>query len=146
VLKSFNPSVSRGWLLLLAGLMWSAVGILLCALAYQWLVGLHSSWAVWIGGAGLVAALLTYRFGFLHIAQKNIDRLKAILEKVCVFAFMPWKSYLLVAGMMTLGITLRHSTLPREYLAVVYTTIGAALFFSSLHYYPHVWAEIKARR
>jgi hypothetical protein len=28
---------------------------------------------------------------------------------------------------------------PNVYLAVLYTAIGAALFFSSPHYYPHVW-------
>jgi hypothetical protein len=132
-------TVAKVWLFLLAGLMWSGVGIMLCALAYSWLVDLHSFSALWFGLGGLACSLVVYRFGFLHIAQKNIDRLHAFLEKASLFAFITPKSYLLVAFMMALGITLRSSPIPKVYLSVVYTTIGASLFFSSLHYYPHVW-------
>lgn len=145
MLKSFNPAVSKPWLLLLAGLMWSAVGLMLCSMAYRWLAEMHSAWAIGLGLGGLALALVTYRFGFVHIANKNIQRLQAILDKVCVFAFMPWKSYFLVAGMMTLGILLRSSGVPHVYLAEIYTTIGAALFLSSLHYYPQVWAAAQAK-
>ena len=52
---------------------------------------------------------------------------------------MSAKSYLLVVFMMALGMVLRNSAFPRIYLSVIYTTIGAALFFSSLHYYPQIW-------
>ena len=52
-----------------------------------------------------------------------------------MFSFQAWKSYLLVAFMIALGITLRHSALPRPILAGVYLAIGGALFLSSLRYY-----------
>ena len=136
-LMKFN--VAKVWLFLLAGLMWSGVGLMLCGLAYRWLIDLHSLLALWAGLAGLAASIVVYRFGFLHLAQKNIYRLHAFLEKVSIFAFMSSKSYLLVVFMMALGATLRSSPIPKVYLSVVYTTIGAALFLSSLHYYPHVW-------
>jgi len=113
---------------------------MLCVLAYGWLADLHSFLALWFGLGGLAAALVVYRFGFVHIAQKNIDRLHAILEKASPFNFISPKSYLLVPFMMGLGMALRSSPIPRGYLSVMYITIGAALFFSSLHYYPHIWA------
>lgn len=138
-------TVAKVWLFLLAGLMWSGVGIMLCSLAYRWLVDLHSFRALWVGLSGLASSLVVYRFGFLHIARKNINRLHAFLEKVSPFAFMSPKSYLLVVFMMALGIALRSSPIPKVYLSVVYTTIGAALFLSSLHYYPHVWALANRR-
>ena len=140
MIKISKLTVAKVWLFILAGLMWSGVGLMLCSLALRWLEELHSYIALWVGLLGLAAALVVYRFGFLHIAQKNIDRLHTFLEKASPFAFMSAKSYLLVVFMMALGITLRASPIPRVYLAIVYTTIGAALFFSSLHYYPHVWA------
>jgi hypothetical protein len=143
----FNPfkfTVAKMWLFILAGLMWSGVGLMLCSLAFRWLVDLHAFNALWSGLSGLVFSLIVYRFGFLRIAQKNINRLHAFLEKVSPFAFMSAKSYLLVVFMMALGIALRSSPIPRVYLAILYITIGAALFLSSLHYYPHVW--ILARR
>jgi hypothetical protein len=144
VLNPFKFTVAKMWLFILAGLMWSGVGLMLCSLAFRWLVALPAFNALWAGLSGLVFSLVVYRFGFLRIAQKNINRLHAFLEKVSPFAFMSARSYLLVVFMMALGIALRTSPIPRVYLAMLYITIGAALFLSSLHYYPHVW--ILARR
>jgi hypothetical protein len=134
--RKFNPAVKPFWLYLLAGLMWSAVGLMLCSMAYRWLTGLQAHWlALVVGLLGVVFAIAAYRFGFSHLAIKNIQRLETFLERTCVFAFITWKSYLLIVGMMSLGLALRSSLLPREYLALVYTTIGGALFLSSFHYY-----------
>ena len=47
---------------------------------------------------------------------------------------MSWKSYLLLGVMMALGIGLRHSPLPKPYLAVLYIGIGLALVLSSVRY------------
>jgi hypothetical protein len=140
MIEKLNPRAGKKWLFLLAGLMWSGVGIMLCALAFGWLNADHSWRAIGFGLLGLAVSLVIYRFGFVHIAHKNIRRVNTFIDKVCVFAFMPYKSYLLVAFMMTLGIVLRHSSIPKVYLSVLYSGIGAALFWSSLHYYPHVWA------
>jgi hypothetical protein len=48
--------------------------------------------------------------------------------------------------MTALGATLRHSTIPREYLAALYLTIGGALFLSSIHYYVRLRRMIFPRR
>ena len=37
--------------------------------------------------------------------------------------------------MITGGILLRHSAVPKSYLAVVYAAIGGALLQASVHYY-----------
>jgi hypothetical protein len=142
--KRLNPAVQNHWLLLTAGLVWSGVGVLLCWLAYNWLSESHSSWALWIGLGSLGLSLLVYRFGFAHIAQTNIARLRGFLQKMCLFAFFSWKSYILMAGMMALGMLLRHSPIPKAYLAVVYETIGGAMMLSSLHYYPPALASARA--
>jgi ABC-type nickel/cobalt efflux system permease component RcnA len=47
---------------------------------------------------------------------------------------MSWKSYILVAVMMTMGIALRHSSIPKQFLSVLYLAIGLALMLSSLRY------------
>lgn len=144
VAKITDFKVKKVWLFALAGLMWSAVGVMLCALAYGWLSDLHSIIAVWVGLGALAASIVVYRYGFVHIAEKNIQRLHAFFERVHPLAFISRKSYLLVAFMMGLGMTLRRSPIPHVYLAVVYTIIGAALFLSSLHYYPHIWSLARA--
>lgn len=130
-----KPSVSKNWLLLAAGLMWSGVGIMLCRLAWKWLYAVPGLWEAVYGGCGLAAAVVIYYFGFSKIAKKNIQRLCLYPDKACFFAFQAWKSYLIIVVMIFMGITLRHSSIQKQYLAVMYMAIGGALFLSSFHYY-----------
>ena len=139
VLASLKPAVSRYWLVLLAGLLWSAVGLMLCRLAYLWLVAVPRYGAGFLGIIGLLLALIAYRFSFSRIAEKNIERIGLFSEKGCLFAFQAWKSYLIIAVMIFLGLFLRHSSLPKQYLAVIYLAVGGALFLSSFYYYKLLW-------
>jgi hypothetical protein len=144
-LKSLKPAVSKTWLIVMAGLMWSVAGLMLCRLAYHWLVILQWRWIVPRELLGVVLALTAHKFCFSRIAQKNIERLSVITEKTCIFAFQRWKSYLVIALMTIIGITLRNSPVPRPYLAILYTTIGGALFLASLKYYSCLWRMVVQR-
>jgi hypothetical protein len=135
LIDRIKPAASRNILHASAGLMWTAVGVMLCSFAYRWLSVLPAAWSISISIFSLALAGIVYRFGFSKVAWKNIHRLNGLADNLCIFAFMPWKSYLLVAGMMTFGILLRSSSLPRSLLAVIYITVGAALFLSSFLYY-----------
>jgi hypothetical protein len=133
--SKLKPAVSRNWLIATAGVMWTAVGVILCFMAYHWLTTAVLKRSFLFGVLGLLLALVVYYFGFSRIARKNIDRLFQFQDKVCFFAFQAWKSYLVIALMATLGAFLRHSSIPKQYLAVIYLAIGGALVLSSLHYY-----------
>jgi hypothetical protein len=142
LLKRFNPAVSKYWLLALAGLMWAAVGVMLCTLAYGWLTHPLTQLTVGCAGIGLVIALVANRFGFAHLAQKNIDRILRLPDRPGIFAFQAPKSYFLIIGMILLGVTLRHSPLPKPYLAVIYVAIGGALLQASLNYFGRLYLVI----
>jgi len=144
-LEKFKPAVSKYLLMGLAGLMWSGVGIMLCRLAVIWLKPIHRNVAWSLGFLGLIAAIVVYRFGFSKIALKNITRLCLLPNTTCIFAFQAWKSYLIIIFMVALGLTLRHSPMPKHFLAVIYETIGGALFFSSFHFYGRIW-RVKVRK
>ena len=144
-IDKLKPAVSKYLLMALAGLMWSAVGIMLCRLAYIWLRSVPIRWALSLGSLGLISALAAYRFGFSKIALKNIFRLCLLPDKTCIFAFQAWKSYLIIIFMVALGLTLRHSPMPKYLLAVIYETIGGALLFSSFHFYGRIW-RVKIRK
>lgn len=131
----FNPAVSRKWLLLLAGLMWTGVGLLLCSFALRWLSAAPSPSSLGLGLLGLAVALAAYRLQFGKLALKNIERILGLAEKACLFAFQAWKGYLIIIVMMTGGMLLRHSALPKPYLAVVYAAIGGAMLLASRQYY-----------
>ncbi len=134
-LARFNPVVPRNWLLVLAGLMWSAVGILLCSYALTWVTHPATAIALALGLLGLAISVAINYWGFSKLARKNIDRILAYDERACAFAFQAWKGYLIIAIMMAGGTMLRHSAIPRAYLAVVYAAIGAALLQASINYY-----------
>lgn len=130
----YKPAVTKNILVFLAGIVWTLVGIMLIGMAFSWLSGVPRPVAHLYEVAGLFSALLIHHFGFLKIAGKNLDRIRAMPGKQCLFAFIPWKSYLIIAVMVTMGAMLRHSAIPRQYLAVLYFSIGLALVLSSVRY------------
>jgi hypothetical protein len=135
-IRRFTPSADKRVLVLFAGAMWCGVGILLVHFALSWIAVVTSGTEKTVlYVAGFLAAMPIHHFGFLKVADKNLRRLLPLSEKRCVFSFMTWKSYILVAFMMTLGITLRHSSLPKPYLSVLYNGIGLALFLSGIRYF-----------
>ncbi|NHZ72410.1 MAG: hypothetical protein GWP17_04940 [Aquificales bacterium] len=136
-LKRLKPAVAKGWLYGTAGLMWSAVGIYLSSLTFDWLSPLKWMYALPFIVGGIVLAVAIYYFGFSNLANKNIRRIQDMEgEKVCFFAFQQWHSYPLVAFMISLGIFLRvYSPIPKPYLAGMYIGIGGSLFLASFHYY-----------
>jgi len=139
LLNSLKPAVTKSWLIALAGLMWTGVGVMLCRLAYVWLAVVNRGMAASLGLLGAVMAVAAYYFGFSKIARKNIKRLCLLTERTCVFAFQTWKGYLIIGFMIALGIILRNSAIPKQYLAIIYVTIGGAIFLSSFHYYGLLW-------
>ncbi len=141
VLNKLKPAVKKFWLQLLAGLMWSAVGVMLIRFAWRWLVEVELTTEMLLLFAGLVLAGAIYFWGFSKLAGKNIRRIEAIPgQKPCLFAFQAWTSYPLVAVMIAMGIYLRvYSSFPHQLLAITYLGIGGGLFGSSLHYYAHLF-------
>jgi hypothetical protein len=133
-IRKFTPSADKRVLVLLAGLMWCCVGVMLVRYAVTWLSPLDNSRALIFYIAGFLAAMPIHHFGFLKIADKNLKRLLPVTSKKCIFSFMTWRSYLIVLVMVSMGIALRHSALPKDYLSILYNGIGLALFLSGIRY------------
>jgi hypothetical protein len=137
------PAARRETLVLVAGIVWSLVGLTLVSIAVAWLV-ISPRYVLLMVLSGAVAGYAIYRFGFSHLARINLVRIYAQApqkDKVCVFAFQNTRSYLLVIVMMGLGYGLRHSGIPKTYLAAIYIAIGLALAISSLLYYNRLRAS-----
>ncbi len=141
--KRWKPGVSKNTLLLIAGLLWVGTGCMLDAMAYSWLRVEASRYAFAAATVAFAAALLIHHFGFLRVVDRNLARILPMEGKRCVFAFMPWKSYLLILIMISFGLLLRHSPVPKKYLAVLYGGIGTALMLSSLRYLRHLLLSVK---
>ena len=130
----YKPAVPRNVLIFMAGAVWVCVGTMLLVLAFTWLAQAPKVHRYAFLGAGFVLAMVAHHFAFLGTVDKNLARILATADKKCVFSFIPWRSYLLIMVMVTLGFILRHSAIPKPYLAVLYSGIGLALILSSVRY------------
>jgi hypothetical protein len=139
-----EPAVTRRTLLLTAASLWTLAGLILILRAAFWLpdAGL---WVLPIVVASVGIGLLKGWLVFARIARKNVERIRALSPhkpKICVFAFQAIQSYLIVIAMVTIGILLRLSPIPRLWLAAIYLAIGAALEWSSWVYWKSGFAGI----
>src|SRR5664280_3348083 len=133
-LRKFTPVVDKKILVLLPGIMWCGVGVMLISFSVSWLSPYPGNVEFFYFLAGFLAAMPIHHFGFLRIADKNLKRLLPLTEKKCLFSFMTWKSYIIVMIMVSMGIALRHSSIPKMYLSILYNGIGLALFLSGIRY------------
>jgi hypothetical protein len=141
----FKPAVTNYLLLFIAGVVWFLVGCMLMSLAVSWLSRTSHINLYPLVIAGVTSALLIHHYGFLKIADKNLKRILRMQDKSCIFAFIPWKSYLIIAVMVLMGAVLRHSVIPKHYLAVLYIAIGLALTLSSVRYIRVFIREVRKR-
>ena len=134
-IKKLTLTVDKSILTLLAGLMWCGVGIMLVRYAVSWLSICTWKEQLFFYTVGFLAAMPIHHFGFLKIADKNLNRILLLTEKSSLFSFMTWKSYIIVLIMVSMGIALRHSSIPKRYLSILYNGIGLALFLSGIRYF-----------
>jgi len=134
LLVRFEPAVNRRALALLSGAAWWAVGMGLVIAAAGWLSEATSGAAALLASAGLLGALAAGR-GFGRVAVKNLRRLQGLPDRRCVFAFQSWRGYGTILVMVFMGWALRHSPIPKPWLAPVYITIGGGLIRGGLSYF-----------
>jgi hypothetical protein len=132
-----EPAVRRSTLVRSAAVVWASVGLYLSVRAVLWFRA--SPRPVLVPAAlALVLGFIKGQFIFSKLARGNIERIGELAphkDKICIFAFQAYESYVIIVGMMTLGILLRHSALSRDVLAVVYLAIGSALVYGSGPYW-----------
>lgn len=130
----FKPAIPRRFLLLLASAFWAVAGGILVVRAFFWLEEQGTGTMVSVESASVAIAVTAYLLWFSKLVLRNIARIHALPEWACAFAFTAWHGYLMIGLMMTLGIVLRNSPIPRIYLAVPYAIMGAILLAGSARF------------
>ncbi len=129
--KNFMPGACLKTQMLTAAIMWSVVGAFLFSRGLINILQIHDPYKpLWIGLA-LAVGIFKAKVVLEKTANKISARIKQRPEPSCLFGFMPLKSWLLILGMIFLGVMLRKSPLNRSLVWSVYIAIGAALFASS---------------
>ena len=146
IISKLNPAVPRYYLFGLAGAFWTFAGLVLCARAILWLNVFPLSIEIALETTSIAVAIIGYLFLFFKVVQKNIDRIGQLPENACVFAFTDWQGYVMIALMITVGITLRNTSIPKYFLAVPYTAMGTILLIGSAKFFRRFATSIAHRK
>ncbi len=130
-----KPHVSRTVLILLAGIVWVLTGMMLLKHAIGWWHNYQGSLLVFLATLGVLLGVFKGYFIYTRVVKKNIDRISKFPAANFILSFITLRTYGLILLMMILGIVLRHSSFPKQYLAVIYLAVGLAMLFSGLPYF-----------
>ena len=130
-LERWKPAAGVRTHLFSAALLWTVVGLGLTAAGFAWCFGSALPWALVLAGVGVAAGLVKGRYVLRTMAERNAARIIARGDGRCLGGFLSLKTWLLVVLMMTSGIILRRSAVPRPVLGVLYSAVGTALLVGS---------------
>jgi len=115
--------------------MWTVAGSILCTRAIIWLDVFPAGVAATMESVSAGLAVGAYLLLFARLVRRNIDRIAGLPERACLFAFTPWRGYLMIGLMVGVGVTLRSSTIPRVYLSIPYAAMGGTLLIGSVMFF-----------
>ncbi len=131
-----KPTTTRRGLLFMAGVVWAVAGGIL---AYRGLnfIGEAAPHPVVLFVIGAAGGALFFVVMFRTISARHIFRIVHIThERPCLFSFLGWKSYLMMALMITLGMLLRNASfVPRDELGTAYLMMAVPLLASSYRFF-----------
>lgn len=71
IASTLNPSVPRRYLFVIAGLMWTVIGALLCWRAFRWIQNIGENVGIILFPAAFILVGMFYASGFSRIAAKK---------------------------------------------------------------------------
>jgi len=141
-LARLKPGASIRANLLAAALMWSFIGLYLMARGYVMSAALPGFFLALALGLALVLGTAKAFLVIERAARKNIARIVARPDGMCLGGIYSWRMWGLVVCMMLGGRLLRNSPVPPLVVSVIYVAVGWALLLSSRL----IWREWNARK
>lgn len=130
-LQRFKPASRARTQVLLAALLWTCVGCGLLLAGLNWLGHSHNPWLPGLLALAIGLGLAKGQLALARTARSAAARIARRGDGTCLGGFLSWKSWLFVLVMMAGGAALRHSTLSRTILGVLYAAVGIALLWGS---------------
>lgn len=127
-LQAIKPGVNRRVHLFAAALLWTVIGTILVIRGWGWINPAENGWFI---AAGLLAGTLKSVFILDRTARRTVERITKMRDGTCLGAVYSWKTWILVAVMVTGGVLLRTFFEPGRYTGTLYVAIGWALLLSS---------------
>ncbi|MGD9254084.1 MAG: hypothetical protein PVG92_09150 [Holophagae bacterium] len=126
----FKPAAAVPTQLLLAWLMWAAVGSALVGVGIRWSWEAEAGVAPVIAAAAAAVGWVKSRLVLDRAAKGVVERIRSRGDGRCLGGFLSFRSWALVVFMMLAGRVLRQ-TLVRGVAGPLYIAVGTALCLSS---------------
>lgn len=129
--------VKKRTLLLIAGIVWMIAGI------NVFIIGIKAYLDGYVDVLNLILSIVTFLVFYLLIfgkmVKKHVTRISSFKEKYHSFIkFFDLKSFLIMAFMITLGVTVRSFNLaPESFIAFFYTGLSTALILAGIMFLYH---------
>jgi hypothetical protein len=133
--NKFKPGVPKRHLLMVAAFVWLLAGGLL---AFRGIRNIPAGeWQWWKVVIALTGGILFFRVLFLRISTKHIRRINSLeILRPCVFSFFDFRSYLMMALMITMGITVRKLHLvSNAAISYFFITMAIPLVISAVRFF-----------
>lgn len=124
--------VSPNTLLITAGTIWSLAGVNILRIGLTCWIDDRHYWLFKVCEASLVF-LLFFGIIFHRLYKKHTLRISQKKGKHCPFSFFDVKGWIVMIGMIAMGIVIRtYHLLPDSFIAVFYTGLSLALLGTGL--------------
>lgn len=136
ILSIIKPGVPKRVLLFVAAIVWTFAGSMLLFKGSKMLdTGNHLLWLQLI--CTLACGIVFYLKLFSKLSLKHTLRILNMKEELpCLFSFFNFRSYLMMALMISMGITLRiNGWVAPLYLSFLYLMMSVPLLISSVRFY-----------
>lgn len=141
-MKSMKYGVNKQALLFIAGLVWIVAGANILRIGIMtWMHDSHH-WLFKVAETTVVF-LLFFVFIFRRLYYKHTRRIEQKKEeKNCPFSFFDVKGWLVMALMISMGVTIRiFRLLPDAFISVFYTGLSLALTFTGILFLRYGWVR-----
>ncbi len=120
------PIIKKRCLIVAAGCMWIIAGVNVFRIGFE--VWQTSETVPWLHFAGVIITFLFFSFIFKRAYTKNVIRISTMENTRNPLSFFDVKGWLIIAFMITLGVTVRHfGLLPKPVIAAFYQGLGSSL-------------------
>ena len=135
LIKKFKPGVPKRVLFFAAAFIWAFASNRILSIGFTDVM--YNTKAYWINIIiGLTGFYFFFKYVFYKMYKKHTKRIiNSEIEKPCVFSFFDIKGFLIMAFMITFGVTLRKASIvPPLYLGTFYLTLGFSLLAAALSF------------
>jgi hypothetical protein len=130
-----KPGIPKRHLLLVAAGVWLFAGGFLLFRGIRLMPdGIEMLWLKILGS--VFVGILFFHLLFLRISLRHIHRIASLeILKPCIFSFFDWKSYLIMAVMITAGVLVRKTGwISPEWISLFFILMAIPLLLSAIRF------------